>query len=689
MTTDVLTLPSRTSARRALLEQFADVPAIMKRARRWLVRRDKVPFYVDGTWRRGTLDSADDIARLGSFRSAVRRLLKGGFDGLGFALGPDGKECWQGIDMDDLPGRPELHPLAEALPGYTERSPSGRGMHAIGYGRAFATLHANGTGLEAYSSGRFFTVTGDGSGLHEPCDLADFVEQRLRPTHARGRSAPFATSPAAAAGPSGTGSTTAAMPLQPSAEYIDDKAVTELRDALNAIPSDGRETWIKVGMALKTLGNPGRGLWLTWSQTSVKYDPADAVRTWDSFKPMQTDFKAVFAEAARHGWVNPLSNSARRLAPSAHLEPGEPKPPALPQGMFIAVEDLVRDPAPVQYLIDELFEHPSLAMLFGKPSAGKSFIAISWAASIACGHPWAGRDTKQGSVFYLAGEGHAGLSRRLKAWSISTGQSLAGAPLLVSRMPAALMDAQCAAALEQTISALCEEHGPPALIVVDTLARNMGGGDENSNAEIGIFVSHIDRIRHTLGCTVLIVHHSGHLEGDRARGGSALPAAMDAVFKVEDAKGVRKLVQTKAKESELAEPMNLVLRTVPIGWLDSKGREITSAVIDLSEGDQPAASESTLSPVQFLALDTFCQAAAEQGDGAADLVFTDPDVWRSYFYERHQAANTDTKRKAFSRACKDLVDRGRLEEKAGTFWIAGDDPAMVAANLMFRMSRTA
>lgn len=405
---------------------------------------------------------------------------------------------------------------------------------------------------------------------------------------------------------------------------------------------------------------------------------------------MQTGYKAVFAEAARHEWVNPLSNSARLPAPPARLEAGGSQPQAMERGMFVAAADLVREPAPVQYLIDELFEHPSLAMLFGAPAAGKSFVAISWAASIACGYPWAGRDTRQGAVFYLAGEGHAGLSRRLKAWSIGTGQSLADAPLFVSRMPAALMDADCASALEQTIATLCEDHGAPALIVVDTLARNMGAGDENSNADIGIFVSRIDRIRHQLGCTVLIVHHTGHMEADRARGASALPAAMDAVFHLEDHKGVRKLVQRKAKESELAEPINMVLRTVPLGWLDAKEREISSAVLNLADGEEGAAAgKSKLTPVQFLALQTFCRAAAEHGDEADDRVFTDPQTWRTHFYEHHEAENTDTKRKAFSRACKDLVGLGRLQEKANIYWIGADDPAMVAANLLFRMTRTA
>jgi primase-polymerase (primpol)-like protein len=84
---------------------------------------------------------------------------------VGFALGPDGNGgCWQGIDLDHLSEHPELQTLVERLPGYVERSPSVDGVHAIGYGQSFETLSQNGSGIEAYSERRFFTVTGDAWG---------------------------------------------------------------------------------------------------------------------------------------------------------------------------------------------------------------------------------------------------------------------------------------------------------------------------------------------------------------------------------------------------------------------------------------------------------------------------------------------------------------------------------------------
>ncbi len=86
------------------------------------------------------LDSPEDQARLVAYTEAEEARIRGGFAGLGFALGPDGSGgYWQGIDLDDIPAN-GLADLAKALPGYVEKSPSGNGAHAIGYGQAFDAL---------------------------------------------------------------------------------------------------------------------------------------------------------------------------------------------------------------------------------------------------------------------------------------------------------------------------------------------------------------------------------------------------------------------------------------------------------------------------------------------------------------------------------------------------------------------
>jgi primase-polymerase (primpol)-like protein len=174
-------------------DDFSELSPMMKAAKRWILwkrikqegKKDKkVPYYTNGYARNGELDTQKDIDNLSTYEIAVNALINGTYEGLGFALGKDETgNYWQGIDFDDLSKHPNLGYMAEDLSGYVEQSPSGDGVHAIGYGRAFNALGSNGTGIEAYSSGRYFTVTGRCSGLGEPVCLADYVEQILKPLH--------------------------------------------------------------------------------------------------------------------------------------------------------------------------------------------------------------------------------------------------------------------------------------------------------------------------------------------------------------------------------------------------------------------------------------------------------------------------------------------------------------------------
>jgi hypothetical protein len=135
------------------------LPIPMQQAKRWLCHKDKKPFYVDGTPRRGDLDGIEDKARFGFLHQAALLLSNSDFSGLGFALGPDGTgSYWQGIDIDKVDEN-GLAAIVNSLPGYVEYSPSGLGAHAVGYGVWFPAFKCK--GIEAYCEKRYFTVTGN------------------------------------------------------------------------------------------------------------------------------------------------------------------------------------------------------------------------------------------------------------------------------------------------------------------------------------------------------------------------------------------------------------------------------------------------------------------------------------------------------------------------------------------------
>ncbi|WP_050784552.1 AAA family ATPase [Parachlamydia acanthamoebae] len=250
---------------------------------------------------------------------------------------------------------------------------------------------------------------------------------------------------------------------------------------------------------------------------------------------------------------------------------------SLKEFIFVKASDL--EISPPKWIVEDYLEENSLAQIFGDPASGKTFIALDLAASIATGKSWMGKEVKKGVVFYIAGEGHNGLSRRLKAWSEY--YELVVEDLYISKQPAQFMDENHARTVSEAIRNLSLAHGKPALIVIDTLARNFGGGDENKTQDMNKFIFSIDvHIRLPFSCCVLIIHHTGHNDKDRARGAMALKGALDAEYCIRKKNELISMTATKMKDSELPPTISFRLSPISIGILDHKGKNIHSAVLE-------------------------------------------------------------------------------------------------------------
>jgi len=186
---------------------------------------------------------------------------------------------------------PEVLKAVRWIGTYAEISPSGTGIRVLGrgdLGSAISTAH-----LQAWDSGRYITITGhrlDGV----PDDICDVPADRVAAVRAFWESTERRRDPSAVV----------------VERAIDVRTQLELSQALRFISADDYEIWIGMGHALRELGTIGRGLWLTWSQGSAKYDAKTAARKWAGFEPRSTGYQAVFALAQKHGWVNPQSKEA-------------------------------------------------------------------------------------------------------------------------------------------------------------------------------------------------------------------------------------------------------------------------------------------------------------------------------------------------------------------------------------------
>jgi len=77
-----------------------------------------------------------------------------------------------------------------------------------------------------------------------------------------------------------------------------------IRAALSHVPADSRDTWVQMGMAIKSeLGDGGFDLWDEWSRTGETYRERDASSVWRSFKGGGITLATLFAEAIAHGYV--------------------------------------------------------------------------------------------------------------------------------------------------------------------------------------------------------------------------------------------------------------------------------------------------------------------------------------------------------------------------------------------------
>ncbi|WP_172656298.1 AAA family ATPase [Halomonas sp. PR-M31] len=325
----------------------------------------------------------------------------------------------------------------------------------------------------------------------------------------------------------------------------------------------------------------------------------------------------------------------RPAAPSTS-RPGPEIPPA-PPFAFAGAGELVAALRPINWLVCDRLEADSLALMYGEPGHGKSFVALDLAASVATGTPWHDHPTKQGAVFVVAGEGHNGIARRLKAWELARGISLNAAPLYVSRAAASLADPTSSAAVTAAIEALVRDTGQkPALVVVDTVSRNLGAADENSSADMAAFVRSLDAMRHRWNASVLMVHHSGKDSAKGARGSTVLKGAVDAEYRVaKDEAGVVCLEATKMKDAERPAEMAFDLKGVKLPLVDEEGADVWGAALKAVPDYQPAArgkvgrgKNQTLALAALRGLYDDHRERLARGDGDPDAALVRIDDWR-------------------------------------------------------------
>jgi hypothetical protein len=171
---------------------------------------------------------------------------------------------------------------------------------------------------------------------------------------------------------------------------------------------------------------------------------------------------------------------------------------------------------------------------------------------------------------------------------------------------------------------------PPALAILDTWSRTLGG-DDSAPSDAAAGVAALDALRARFeNFAALVVHHEGHTKG-RGRGWSGLRAAVDAEFRAERGKDdLLRLECTKSKDTRPVDPMAFQFVSTELGITDEEGNPFTSAVLNTVDWtpDTETATKKPVGKNQTLALDILKRLEAEARENRGDDGWVSLTLWR-------------------------------------------------------------
>lgn len=324
-----------------------------------------------------------------------------------------------------------------------------------------------------------------------------------------------------------------------------------------------RNWWLKFSgsfyTAVKGVVDDAQALkdWQDWNVAYGERNNAfDNQSTWRDFERSGTngDF-ATLADMSDHSIATAWGLFGdNQYDIQLHSNPSEVK-----KGFYFTRADQLKSEK-LLWVVDKIIPNNALSLFFGPSGSTKTFGALSLGLSVATGLPWYGHEVKQGVVIYICGEGRAGINRRIRAWASYVGRDINQVPFYVSSGAA---DFSLESSIKAVRDRVREFDVSPKLIIIDTLSRNTSG-DENDSKEMASLVKSLDTLKDEFSSSVLLVHHTGHTEKDRARGSSVLKGALDSEFRFEKKEGIITVSCTKMKDADEITPLKFKLQDTPV-----------------------------------------------------------------------------------------------------------------------------
>jgi hypothetical protein len=331
---------------------------------------------------------------------------------------------------------------------------------------------------------------------------------------------------------------------------------------------------------------------------------------------------------------------------------------------FLTAAQLCARPRPNDF-VDGLLYEGLLSIWFGAPKSGKSFLLFDLATHVALGLPWANRAVEQRNVLVIPLEGEGLLQDRVRAWEV---HHVKKCPVVFSPFPLHLINDKDRIA---EIIAYCKANNV-GLIIIDTLARAMRGGNENDFADVSRALAGADRIRTATGAHVILVHHTTK-DGKSARGHSDLIGNPDLLVEISkpDSQGeFRKAIITENRHGREGVGLQFRVETVETDMTNKRGDRVTSGVAiintegfkDMEEEEQRDDAKQALEVLRRL------YRLAPMIYDVDGIASTD---WRMALDRAGlwpDTTNPNTRRSYFKRVKDRLVVAGLVDSADGKYW---------------------
>jgi hypothetical protein len=331
-----------------------------------------------------------------------------------------------------------------------------------------------------------------------------------------------------------------------------------------------------------------------------------------------------------------------------------------------------------QYLVKGWFDRGAFSVVYGESNVGKTFFALDVAMHVAAGMDWHGARILNGKnwagpALYVAGEGGRGVHNRIEALRRARPELVAAVEHegYFALLPTAL-DLCGTGDAQALLEALKKMPGHPALIIIDTLARAMGGGDENSGQDMGALIRNVDAIREATGAHVMLIHHSGKDTTRGARGHSSLRAAADTEIELRRSGDMVEAETKKQRDIGDAGRFAYTLQSITIG-MDEDGDEVSSAVVEPTD---VVARKPRITGQALVALQALDDAVSQHGEKKVGALFpanrrcVNLERWKDFCDRREMSGGNgeSSKRTAFHKAKTTLQNKGFVCIQDGFAW---------------------